>query len=485
MVFLKKINCFKKITSTILIVSIFISSSFFILPKKTEAQFGIPQIVFDIPTETATAISAGANVTGTTKDIGLDSIAWFISKVIIRKITAQTVNWINNGFNGNPAYITDPSQFFLNVGDQMANKVISETSLSKLCSPFQAQIRIALVKNYLSETDYSYANTCTLGMIEQNFENFTNNFSNGGWDTFFQVTQNSQNNPYGAYLNTKNQLYAEVGTQNQKYTKQLEWGKGILSYEKCKPGTEQQAGAATNGNGVLNNAPTVQCQTWDYTKTPPVCSKYYDVKEENVDTGIAVGDCSPSNKETVTPGSVIEGQMQNVFGSSVKQLEVSDEINEIISALLNQMTNTLIGGIGKGLRGLTQKNATTPRTFVDQISQGSEETKVEDDQTTNTIQEGVVEFRDVVQEAGDSVRQTSQTPVLVLNGDSPMYIYTGTTFNDPGADVYDPVTNTTITIISSDNNIDTYTPNTYTLNYQFTSQGGLSSNSIQRTVIVQ
>ena len=106
------------------------------------------------------------------KEYGLDFFASTLAKKIIQRLTAQTVNWINSGFQGNPAYVTEPGQFFLGIADTEASRFLSTSGLNNLCSPFRAQVRLALVKSYLAETDNRYY--CSLGVLEQNYNSFIN-----------------------------------------------------------------------------------------------------------------------------------------------------------------------------------------------------------------------------------------------------------------------------------------------------------------------
>lgn len=468
-----KVKTKKGIVIFSILVIVFFS---FLSPKKAEA--GIP------------VVDLGENL----KDYALDNIPYIIGKLVLKKLTAQIVGWINSGFKGNPAYLTDPNSFFLDVGDQAASQLLSNTSLSRLCTPFRAQIRIAVAKNYLTESDN--IGYCTLGQIADNFDNFTNDFSSGGWDAFFTVTQNSQNNPYGSYMNTKHQLGVDVAGVGVKYQKQLEQGNGFLSFEKCKPGTEQKAVAALDGSGRLNTTPTLECQVKaDWSTVPknpitglpvgePACLKYYPVREEVIDTGLAVGDCKPGDKETVTPGSVISGQLENVFGSGVRKLEAADEINEIVGALINQLAETLVGGLGKGLRGMTQKTAANPRTYIEQIANESPESQKEDTEIKAGVKKNVDDFAKEVKKVDDASRQQSpaDTPIIVLRGSSPMDVSQGTSFSDLGADAFDPKTNTTVFITSPDSVDTSISGVSHTITYTFTSLSGVPATPIQRVV---
>jgi len=253
----------KQWISRLLILILLVPILFLGNPKKTQALFGLDCMPFlcldpaqDIEggaTTITTGVTAGASVTNAafsavqyTKNFILDGLANAVAKQIIRGITAQTVNWINTGFKGNPAYITNPDQFFLNVGDNVAAQFLSQSSvLSQLCSPFSAKVRLALVTRYLTDTNKNY--TCTIDKVVQNYDNFTNDFSQGGWTGWLSMTQSSQNNPYGAYLTAQDSLRIDIGNQKTKFSEQIKTNQGFLSFQKCvKHGTV----AGTGGSGI-------------------------------------------------------------------------------------------------------------------------------------------------------------------------------------------------------------------------------------------
>ncbi len=307
----------------------------------------------------AYALDGGAGWTLVTKEYGLDGLAWFAGNTVIKKITSQTVNWINSGFKGNPAYVTDPGQFFLNVADQTAANFISKNAaLNQLCSPFKAQVRIALVKNYLSSSSsYGENYSCTLGAIKDNFEEFTQDFSKGGWEGWLEVSQNDQNNPYGAYMQAKSSMYAEIGFQNNKYSKQLDMGRGFLSYEKCK-----ESSVVTQRNIEDNSS---QGDGSPYA-------------------GYSVGECLDNDVETVTPGSVIEKQLNESLGTGLKRIEAADEIDEIIAALMTQLMNKALGSVG-GLLGTSRPDSSGRIFTSDLLTDESDRPKGNPETTCTTL----------------------------------------------------------------------------------------------------
>lgn len=295
-------------------------------------------------TAVATPISASTGLSQQTKEWGLDSVANLIAKKMLQRITVQTVNWINSGFKGNPAFITNPSGFFLDMADQTASEIFigANSPLNQLCSPFRAQVRLALVKNYLTENNRQLS--CTFRGIGKNFEKFTKDFNQGGWKAWYEITQEDQNNPYGAYMQGRDLINTSVSVQQGKYQKQLDWGKGFLSYERCRR---------------------------DYvpTRTAPRCVKYKPLtigggtpgclEYEKANADGEVIDCPASEKETVTPGSVINEHLGRTFGSTFAQLEAADELNEIINALMAQMLGKVFTGVDRGIRSLSKTNQTT------------------------------------------------------------------------------------------------------------------------------
>src|SRR3989338_2092380 len=357
-------------------------SLLFIFPQKSLALLGVADVVIDPTNLVQNTVSAVANpvtaaASGITaamttaekiKEYVLDPAARAIVRGIIQRLTAQTVNWINSGFKGNPAYVTDPGQFFLNVGDDVASNFLSSTRLNALCSPFRAQVRVALVKNYLNETSENFS--CTLSRVKDNYESFMNDFSQGGWDGWFEVTQNNSNNPYGAYLDYSGALEKAVNAEKNKYDKQLDRGGGFLSYEKCPANALVTASNLAQYSAELNK-------------------------------NFKVGDCA-GPKETVTPGSVIESQLENALGSGIRQLELTRSFDEIVSALITQLFTRVVGGGQKdvpnsdSLRG-DGRNIIPPP-------------------------EGV-----------------RGGPLIVLLGKDTMEVVLGNKFTDPGASAFDPL----------------------------------------------
>lgn len=234
----KKIFC-KRLAAFVVILSV-LSSAFYlpIFTPRTQAIFGIGDIVIDIEALKRSII---------------DGIAMALAQELIDEMVRETVDWANNGFDGNPAYATNLGGFIGNVADGVAGEFILGSDLAFLCSPFQTQIRLSLQRYYVGERRFQ----CTLSEVVDNIEDFYDDFNKGGWDAWFSMTQNDTNNPYGAYLQAQLELDSRVASAVGLEREQLNWNSGFLSYSEC----------------LRRNGDTGECLERGPVKTPGVTIK--------------------------------------------------------------------------------------------------------------------------------------------------------------------------------------------------------------------
>ncbi len=330
-------SSFKKSTAVILTIIVLLSSFSPIFARKAQAFIIVDWVNFAV-----NSITAFANNSLFVKEYALDAVAYQVTNMVIERISASTVKWINSGFKGSPAYIENPEDYFQDLGDKIAGDFIAnDPGLSRLCGPISLQVRLALTSSYTREQEWQ----CTLSDVKGNFEDFMGDFSRGGWDNFFEVTQKPQNNPIGAYLQAQNELSLRLSSAQESKKMELQWGTGFLSKKECVDWSdpiETEYDYDDDGN-LIENPRTI----------PPECI----------------------NEKTSTPGSVIEEQLNGVLGIGTRKLEVADEINEILSSLINQLTNRVIGGIGSGLKGLSTPDSQGNK-FTDQLTSEQKEQQI-------------------------------------------------------------------------------------------------------------
>ena len=309
---------FTGILSTVLIFSVLSLSPVVVPVKKVHAGGMFPGIPAQEPTallnKIQSTISAGANVgtAGATAGLltkeTLDGIAWSIAKQMVSNMTKSMVNWINSGFQGSPAFITDLNGMLLDALDTTAGEYIKSLGGigSFICSPFKLDVQIALQIKYAQvrsgESSGATTPMCKLTDIQNNIEGFLNGIGDHGWQDWISITSNPQNTPFGAYLDAEAKLHAKLVNEAGQQITIANWNQGFLSKKICESVEGKPAAAGQN------------CKI-------------------------------------TTPGQVIEQALTFQLSTGPQSLVQADEINEIIGALINQLTLQAMQGLN-GLLGL-------------------------------------------------------------------------------------------------------------------------------------
>lgn len=284
----------------------------------------------------------------------LDGLARMAAQILIQKITASIVQWINTGFQDGPAFLTDPEQFFLDAGDQVSGAFINGVGLNFLCSPFELNIRLGLALLQARKTAQRYK--CTLTGVLKNVQNFQafvkgDFFAGGGWDGWLKMTQSQQNNAYGAAIIAQQELSIKVGEKKFDLLEQFKWSKGFKDGKECEETELSQS--AQQDVRIRDAANNLQAGNEDEADAIGQVRQKYDdrVKSNEKDPNRQV--CK--KYKTTTPGSVVQGQLDQVLPKQLEGLNVVDEINEIVGALANQLITQAVGQ-GSGLLGASEKN---------------------------------------------------------------------------------------------------------------------------------
>lgn len=262
-------------------------------------------------------ITAESSLSLELKEFILDFSAWTIVNLVLQEMIRSVTAWVASGFQGSPAFITDLQGFLLDIADQVAGDFIYGSSLQALCSPFKLNIQIALELQYSKTRKYKAK--CRLSSVVNNIENFMNgDFLSGGWDGWFNMALTPGNNQYGALMEAQFAMDASIVNAKGQQIKLLDFGRGLFSKK--------------DANGKI-----------------------------------------------VTPGAVIETQLNKTLGLPADRLVVADEINELIGALFSQLVSTVLTG-AKGLAGLN--DTSSGPSYFDQIK---EETSQQGAEGSDTI----------------------------------------------------------------------------------------------------
>lgn len=261
---------------------------------------------------TQTAVSSGITsfLTGSLemKELSLDFIAWELVNVALEQMLQSTTEWVNSGFDGNPAFVVDFGNYMERVGAKFAESYIWNLDpngpLGGLCQPFSLSIRAALQIQYedLRNNDGKGRKVrgCQIDDVVANVENMfadverqVDRLQNpqNPWQNWFTMTQIPENNQHGAFLQAQTAFGISLKTAQGEEEVTLGWANG-----------------------------------------------YFAPKDEE--------------GNATTPGALIQDRINSTFSISENRLTIADELNEVLGALMQQLAMQVMSGQG-GLRGMT------------------------------------------------------------------------------------------------------------------------------------
>lgn len=262
-----------------------------------------------------------------------------MAKKMVNDMVQASIKWANTGFDGNPTYPQDWEQYTRNTFRGAAGDYIKDSKLGFLCEPFQAQIRLSLIRASVPQ-DTRFE--CTLDTIGVNYENFINNFQEGGWEAFFNVTQSESGNPLSAYVTVKADLDDKVANQLGIVNQERALNDGFLSLKVCDP-------------RMKNTKPTGEYQgqnlggmSWD-----EVLEMYENLTlEEQTEFNRQFPGWNPYKKQgeclndgtVTTPGSLIKGQLDKVLGSGLDSLISAQDLDAIVNAAISGLLGRYVFG---------------------------------------------------------------------------------------------------------------------------------------------
>ncbi|HQU07747.1 MAG: hypothetical protein B7X04_02655 [Parcubacteria group bacterium 21-54-25] len=345
----------KKILALLLIVAFTAPASLLVAPQRAHAFLGFGDTIVKIGDYAKTTflsiaketISAVANVSSSAATVALEvdkyvlqPLAFELSGKILKSMTSDVIGFINGKTNGTgqPQYVQNLRGYEQTVNDGQVRPFISEFQSSSN-SQFAPQIAASLYQDYTQNSSlagFFAQNQDTLGNASPNPQAFVSGSfrGNGGWNAWFSLTTECQNDPYCLQYRAQNELASLTQNATQAGLAALNWGNGFLSW--C--GGSAPSSSSSKGG----SAPTVGTAPGD------ACTK---------------ADGSPGT--ILTPGSVIKDQLQNVENANIIKVtqlgSLGGEVTRILGNIGTVMqtvnlASNILGGSGNsgGFSGIGQ-----------------------------------------------------------------------------------------------------------------------------------
>ena len=324
----------------------------------------------------------------------IQSIGRLIIKMLLQKLTVSTVNWINSGFDGSPAFIQDTGKFF---GDIAKNEIlqfgleINNPELFPFGKAWMQNTAIAFNNKFQDNARYSLNELIQETTPEYSAATFQEDFSQGGWNAWTALTQVPANNPLGFKLMADNEIQRRLAGTTQSTAEYvhdaLAQANGFLGDQRCaepKGVTKEQNDAYLRGESADTTVQPRKCERWEYVTPGKLISEaattainyqnnaYLDVEDLN-DAVAAVLDAllsqfSSNIMEKGFANLTDQGSDGNLIFSSDAGFNFTSQTEKDFSPV-HLTSSWLSANPNFNIRtGLTQALADEQRTYSDKLA---------------------------------------------------------------------------------------------------------------------
>lgn len=381
---IKKLSIFVKLLLVIFVLNIYFSSAntaqaacpptVMAAGSGTDLCGFLTSIASDITAGSApvTAGATGATAATTGLDLAwsavgknlLDYAAYTAAQNLLTQLTNNTVKWIQGGFHGSPSFAVDTDQILTEIADSIAGNLVLKIRGLQTCN-FTASYKDDLANAIYLEPkkrDYIFDNKATCPFREDyNFKasDFYAGASRFTWDAFGSALEDS-GNPYGLETITAKEKEKREAEAKTKKEKKLSWSNGyadVIDINSCNypPGLFLQEGSLrVMTDEEMSNASTdlEAMATSDGTNQVGMTqAEANGYNAQLLSDPTFAKNIQDQYCKTTTPGKIVGDQLTKSLGIEMDRIGFADNMNKIIAAFLDQITQQTIRGVfGKGDR---------------------------------------------------------------------------------------------------------------------------------------
>ena len=245
----------------------------------------------------------------------IQSIGRLVIKMLLQKLIVSTVNWINSGFDGSPAYVQDFGKFFEDIAKNEILQFgleIDDDERYPFGKEWLRSTATAFNNKFQDNARYSLNELIQETTPEYSAITFNEDFSRGGWNAWTALTQVPANNPLGFRVMADNEIQRRLAgtsqTRAENIRDALQAADGFLGDERCV----DPAGLTRTQNDAILRDPAVKpINGWK----PGMCNKW----------------------EYVTLGSLVAKAATDAVGYPNNALLNAEDLNDAVAALLDAL----------------------------------------------------------------------------------------------------------------------------------------------------
>lgn len=275
----------------------------------------------------------------TLKEYVLDPLAYIAVTGLLNAMTNTILGWIQGTDSG---FIENLEDELTRSADAMGGRILNQIATFNLCGNIGAFLRLSLS----APLSLRQRLECTATQIVANVEDFYQDFQQGGWPAFFEISLRPQNNAYGAYLLSLDATVEAQTKAQDTFRQNIAKGKGFLGFRVSREANCE----------FISTAASAEIQKFmplDTIKGDQKLKKITDNPDEEATYQL----CDIEYDEK-TPGSVFSDGLSNSIFTGPDRVKLADEIGEAVDAALSQIIFALLQktievstGSGQGVRG--------------------------------------------------------------------------------------------------------------------------------------
>lgn len=269
----------------------------------------------------------------------LDALAYGAAQMVLNQLTENTIRWIQGGFHGSPSFAVDTKQIEQDMIDAVAGELINRIKDLSVC-----EFRLNYVDDLTNALQLStkkrvkYNPQCpfpdsvtTMNFYASDAATAINTFS---W-TAFGAALDDSGNPYSIQVATAQELAERQDEAKKEQDKKLSWSNGyadLVDTTDCNYPAEV-ANYVTSGTagGVEQEWNGTEWVGTSGASDPPNPATVKALQKEYC--------------KTTTPGNIVSNQLSETLGLDMDRLGFADNMNKIIAAVLNQLTQQTVRGV--------------------------------------------------------------------------------------------------------------------------------------------